>query len=75
MANHHHGTDETPDLMTPKQVMELLQVSKATLYAWVHRGVIPYIKLTTTDNDERGLLRFPRDLILEWIGQRQRGAK
>ncbi|MDP8292751.1 MAG: helix-turn-helix domain-containing protein [Candidatus Orphnella occulta] len=31
-------------LLTPTQLSESLQVSKSTIYQWIHRGFIPHYK-------------------------------
>lgn len=47
-------------LLTAKQVSELLEVKRATIYDWVWRGVIPYVKLGR-------LLRFKKPEIFRWV--------
>jgi excisionase family DNA binding protein len=32
-------------LLTARQVSELLEVKISTVYDWVYRGLIPYVKL------------------------------
>ncbi len=44
-------------LLTPREVCELLRIRLTTLYAWVGRGKIPYVKMGS-------LLRFRRSDIL-----------
>ena len=63
------------DLLTPSEVMALLRISRSTLYSWVAREAIPFVKLASTENQERGLLRFPRVRLLDWIAKRGRGEK
>lgn len=47
-------------LLTARQVSELLEVKISTVYDWVHRGVIPYVKLGR-------LLRFKKTEIFRWV--------
>ena len=50
-------------LLTPQEVATLLRVSKKTIYNWAYRSRIPCIKLG------RGLLRFDRHAIAEWMSK------
>ena len=47
-------------LLTARQVGELLEVKVSTVYDWVHRGVIPYVKLNR-------LVRFKKTDIFHWV--------
>ena len=47
-------------LLTAKQVSELLEVKISTVYDWVYRGVIPYVKLGR-------LIRFKKPEIFHWV--------
>jgi len=48
------------NLVTIKEISELLHVKKSTLYSWVHNGSIPFHKLN-------GLVRFDLVEIEAWI--------
>ena len=50
-------------LLTAKQVSELLEVKVSTVYDWVSRGLIPYVKL-------RRLIRFKKNEIFRWVDTR-----
>lgn len=50
-------------LLTAKQVSELLEVKVSTVYDWVSRGLIPYVKL-------RRLVRFKKNEIFRWVDAR-----
>ena len=52
-------------LMTAKQVWELIEVKPATIYQWVHIGLIPYVKIGKS-------VRFKKDELLRWIDQNHR---
>jgi len=47
-------------LLNIKELSEYLNVSRHTLYSWVNRGRVPYIKLN-------GTLRFEVAAIDKWI--------
>jgi len=49
-------------LITIKELSRFLNVKESTLYAWVHKGTIPFYKLN-------GLLRFDIAEIEEWVGK------
>jgi len=56
------------DLLTLKEVCELLRVSKAYIYSMTHLKRIPFIKM-------QGHLRFRRSDIDDWLtGQEVRSA-
>ena len=48
-------------LLTVKETAEVLKISESTLYRWVHKKKINYIKL--------GGLKFDSDYIQEYIKQ------
>lgn len=48
------------NLITIKELSELLHVKTSTLYSWVHNGAIPFHKLN-------GLVRFDLDEIDAWV--------
>jgi excisionase family DNA binding protein len=54
-------------LMTPTQLAEYLQIEVATLYVWVSRRQIPYLKVGH-------LLRFDLDEIKDWILRSRKGS-
>lgn len=47
-------------LLTIKEVSNILKISESTLYRWVHKKEIPFVKLG-------GKLRFSPDAIQEYI--------
>ena len=55
-------------LLTAKQVSELLEVKISTVYDWVYRGVIPYVKLGR-------LVRFKKPEIFRWVDSHTLRAK
>lgn len=52
-------------LLTVREVMELLGVSRSWLYDAAARGALPCIRLG-------GMLRFDQDQIEQWLRQLQR---
>lgn len=50
-------------LLTPKEVANQLQVSAGTVYNWVNKKKIPYIKMN-------GSIRFEQGKIDNWIQHR-----
>lgn len=47
-------------LLTAKRVSDLLEIKVSTVYDWVGRGVIPYVKIGR-------LLRFKKAEIFRWV--------
>ena len=61
------------ELMTAKEVEELLRIDVKTVYSYVKRGLLPYVKIQSN-------VRFLRSAILQWMEERQykpggRGAR
>ncbi len=50
-------------LLTAKDVEELTKIDVKTIYSYVQRGLIPYVRIESS-------LRFPEDDILTWIEER-----
>ena len=57
----------TDNLLTPRQVAEILNVPVKTVYHWNSQRKLPFIKLN------RKLVRYNRSDIEEWIKQRRVG--
>ena len=55
-------------LMDVSELSEKLNVKKKTIYDWVHKELIPYIKLG-------GLLRFDSDDIDRWVKSKKSKKK
>jgi len=55
-------------LLTIQQVCDLLQVSPALVYKWVHYGFVPYIKLGVS-------LRFRESELIRWLEKRERKGR
>jgi predicted DNA-binding transcriptional regulator AlpA len=52
------------ELMTAKEVEELLRIDVKTVYSYVKRGLLPYVKIQSN-------VRFLRPAILQWMEERQ----
>src|ERR1019366_6510979 len=52
------------ELMTAKEVEELLRIDVKTIYSYVQRGLLPYVKIQSN-------VRFLRPAILQWMEERQ----
>lgn len=51
-------------LLTPEEAAAFLQVKRSTIYAWVHQGFIPHVKLG-------GRLRFRRSALEDWLKEQE----
>jgi excisionase family DNA binding protein len=58
------GADSIEPLLNLQEVCAILRLQPCTLYAWVRRGKIPYVKVGS-------LLRFRRSDILERLEARR----
>lgn len=51
---------DTPELLTARELEAMLKIDVKTIYAYVQRGLIPYVKIQSN-------VRFPKHEILTWI--------
>ena len=58
------ATLDPKELMTAREVEELLRINVKTIYSYVKRGLLPYVKIQSN-------VRFLRSAILQWIEERQ----
>ena len=49
-------------MLTAKDLEELLKIDTKTIYSYVRRGLIPYVRIQSN-------VRFPIGAILHWIEQ------
>lgn len=49
-----------PEMLTARELEVLLKIDVKTIYSYVQRGLIPYVKIQSN-------VRFVRDDILDWI--------
>ncbi len=52
-----------PDILTAKDLEKFLQIDVKTIYSYVQRGIIPYVRIQSN-------IRFLRHQILQWLAQR-----
>jgi excisionase family DNA binding protein len=52
-----------PEILTAKDLAKALQISVKTIYAYVQRGLIPYIRIESS-------VRFAKREILAWLEER-----
>jgi excisionase family DNA binding protein len=53
---------DIPEFLTAQEVGALLQIDVKTIYKYVQRGLIPYIRIQSN-------LRFRKREVLEWIAR------
>ena len=58
------ATFDPNELMTAKEVEELLRIDVKTIYSYVKRGLLPYVKIQSN-------VRFLRSAIMQWMEERQ----
>jgi excisionase family DNA binding protein len=51
-------------LLTPAEASQLLNVKTGTLYAWAHRGQIPYVRMGIR------YIRFSESALQRWVEER-----
>jgi len=51
---------ELPEILTAKELEALLRIDVKTIYGYVQRGLIPYIRIQSN-------LRFRKQEVLDWI--------
>jgi excisionase family DNA binding protein len=57
-----------PEMITAKELEALLKIDVKTIYNYVHRGLIPYVKIESN-------IRFLKSEINEWIEARCHSAR
>ncbi len=56
--------DDSNRLLTAREVEELLRIDVKTVYSYVQKGLMPYVKIQSN-------VRFIRSEILKWLEERQ----
>ena len=59
-TNQPVQTEAPKEMLSADEVCSLICISKATLYSWTSKRLIPHFKV-------KGVLVFRRSEILEWI--------
>lgn len=52
--------EQLEELLTAKELHGFLKISVKTIYGYVERGLIPYVRIQSN-------VRFPKRRILKWI--------
>lgn len=60
--------DSLPDLLTVREVAELLRVSPLTIKRWGKRGKLPAIRINS-----RGDRRYKKEAVLWLLGMQDKG--
>jgi predicted DNA-binding transcriptional regulator AlpA/DNA helicase HerA-like ATPase len=56
------ATEESKELLTAKEVEELLRIDVKTIYGYVQKGLIPYVRIQSN-------LRFLKSEVLAWVAE------
>lgn len=59
-GRHESSSDPAGQMLTAKELQQLLKISAKTIYSYTRRGLIPYVRIQSN-------LRFPKKQIQEWI--------
>lgn len=68
MPNHRVSIEDLPDLLTVREVADLLRVSPLTIKRWGKRGKLPAIRINS-----RGDRRYKKEAVLYLLGIQQKG--
>jgi excisionase family DNA binding protein len=67
MINQNISIDNLPDLLTVREVAQVLRVSPLTIKRWGKRGKLPAIRINS-----RGDRRYKKEAILWLLGIQQK---
>lgn len=67
MANQKVSIEDLPDLLTVREVADLLRVSPLTIKRWGKRGKLPAIRINS-----RGDRRYKKEAVLYLLGIQQK---
>lgn len=68
MTNQTISINNLPDLLTVREVAQILRVSPLTIKRWGKRGKLPAIRINS-----RGDRRYKKEAVLWLLGIQQRG--
>ena len=57
-----------PELLTARELEAILKIDIKTIYTYVQRGLIPYVKIQSN-------VRFPKHEILTWIREQSHSPR
>jgi excisionase family DNA binding protein len=60
--------DGSKELLTAKEVEELLRIDVKTIYSYAQRGLIPYVRIQSN-------LRFVKADVLAWVAEHRAGGR
>src|SRR5581483_3727761 len=64
MPQPYTSSSDSRELLTAKEVEEMLRIDVKTVYSYAQRGLLPYVRIQSN-------LRFVRSEILKWMEERQ----
>jgi excisionase family DNA binding protein len=67
MTNQRVSIEDLPDLLTVREVADLLRVSPLTIKRWGKRGKLPAIRINS-----RGDRRYKKEAVLYLLGIQQK---
>ena len=62
-------------LLKVGEVSEWLNVSRSTIYKWVHEGEFPEPVVLGQDDGKRSASRWKEDEVVDWVESRPRGVQ
>ncbi len=62
-------------LLKVGEVSEWLNVSRSTIYKWVHEGEFPEPVVLGQDDGKRSASRWKEDEVIDWLDSRPRGVQ
>lgn len=57
------GFEALPEMLTARDLEAVMQIDRKTIYAYVRRGLIPYVRIESN-------VRFPKHRIARWLEER-----
>jgi excisionase family DNA binding protein len=70
MTNQKLSINDLPDLLTVREVAEILRVSPLTIKRWGKRGKLPAIRINS-----RGDRRYKKEAVLWLLGIQQKSSE
>ncbi len=64
ISNKRISLDDLPDLLTIREVAEILRVSALTIKRWGKKGKLPAIRINS-----RGDRRYKKNVVLKLLGE------
>lgn len=64
ISNKRISLDDLPDLLTIREVAEILRVSTLTIKRWGKKGKLPAIRINS-----RGDRRYKKNVVLKLLGE------